>query len=324
MTSKLRNKEERVFQTILVPLDGSETAEAVLELAKNLAARSGTALTLLHICKPEYADYRRMHQAYIERLAETLQRDIATLCQTVGCHFEDVEATAMPALVEGDPSDEIVRYAEENQVSMILMATHGRSGLVHSVMSDIANRVVRNSTIPVWLVRTLSPDEIVCVDWPPKRVLVPLDGSEKAEKVLPYAVEYARLFGAELVLMRVCDRPEITADYPEASMAVSWEEHVKRIRSHYQGQCSIYLETVKDRLSGIGIEVTIETLLGNAGEEIVSYIQQNQCDLVAMTTHGRSGIARWAADSPVGRWLFSDVTEQVLAASSRGILIARG
>jgi len=324
MADKAQKKDQRMYRKILVPLDGSEAAEGVIELAKNLAVKSGSAITLLHVCKPEYADYKRMHSAYIEQTAEKMQRDIAEMCKTAPCYFEGVTATVAPALVDGDPVDGIVRYAAETNASIILMATHGRTGLLCSPMSDITNRVVRSATVPVWLIRTLAPDEIVCAEWPPERVLVPLDGSKMAENVLPYAKEYAQLFDAEMVLVRVCGAPEISADYPEASMPVSWDDHVKRVHTHYQGQCSIYLETVRDRLTDEGIKVSIETLLGDAAEEIVGYIHQNRCDLVAMTTHGRSGIARWAANSLVGRWIFGNVTEQVLAATSRGILIVRG
>jgi nucleotide-binding universal stress UspA family protein len=324
MANDFKDMRYQVFKRILVPLDGSEIAEAVLELAKNLAVKSGSALTLLHVCNPDDPNCERLHSSYIERMANTMRSEIAKTCETVQCHFIGAEATASAAVTSGDPADEIVRYAEEIDASVILMSTHGRTGLVSSVMSDTANRVVRNSLIPVWLIRTLSPNEITCVEWPPARVVVPLDGSKRAEKVLRYAMQYAGLFDAEIVLLRVCEAPSVTADYPEATAKVSWEDHVKRIQSHYEGQCSIYLETVKDRLDELGLKVKIESLLGDAAEEIVKYIQQNRCDLVAMTTRGRSGVARWAADSLISRWLFSDVTEQVLAASSRGILLARG
>ena len=324
MNSDTSYKDERIYRTILVPLDGSEAAETVLELAKNLAVRSGSALTLLHVCEKEQSEYRRLHLAYIERVADLVQHDISKICETTQCYFESMQATVSAVLVEGEPAEEIVRCAQENNASVILMATHGRSRLVASAFSDITNRVLRNSNVPTWLIRTLGPDEIVCAEWPPERVMVPLDGSERAEKVLPYAAEYAKLFDAELVLLRVCEQPDITADYPEASVATSWDEHVARIRSHHQGQCSIYLEVVKDRLNEKGLKVTTEALLGDAAEEIIGYVRQNRCDLVAMTTYGRSGIAGWMSDSLVGRWVFSNVTERVIAATSRGILVFRG
>jgi len=324
MISNTNGMGERVYRTIIVPLDGSEAAEVVLELAKNLAVRSGAALTLLHVCRPKEVDGKRLHSAYIERVAESVQRDISRMCETVQCHFEGVAATALPVLVDGEPAEEIVRYAEENKASVILMVTHGKSGLMHSVMSDVANRVVRNSFVPVWLTRTPGSDDISCAEWPPERVLIPLDGSEKAERGLPYAVEYAKLFDAELVLLRVCEEPGITSDYPEAIMPISWDEHVKQVRSHHQSQCSIYLEVVRDRLKEKGLKVTIVSLLGDAAEQIVEYTRQHRCDLVAMTTYGRTGAARWLSDSLAGRWAFSNVTEQVLAATLRGILLVRG
>ncbi len=324
MNSDTSYKDERMYRTILVPLDGSEAAETVLEIAKNLAVRSGSALTLLHVCEKERSEYRRLHSAYIERVADLVQHDISKICETTQCYFENMQATVSAVLVEGEPAEEIVRYAEENGASVILMATHGRSRLVRSAFSDITNRVLRNANVPTWVIRTLGPDEIVCAEWPPKRVLVPLDGSERAEKVLPYAAEYAKLFYAELVLIRVCEQPEITADYPEANTPISWDKHIARIRSHYQGQCSIYLEVVKDRLKEKGLKVTTEALLGDAAEEIIGYVRQNRCDLVAMTTYGRSGVAGWMSDSLVGRWVFSNVTERVIAATSRGMLVLRG
>ncbi|MFH1652102.1 MAG: universal stress protein [Chloroflexota bacterium] len=324
MSEKTSGPGERVYRSILVPLDGSEAAESVLELARNLAVRSGAAVTLLHVCRPGETDRKQLHSAYIERAAELMQRDIAKLCDTVACFFRGGEATAVPVLKVGEPAAEILSCAREIGASIILMTTHGRTGTSASLMSDITNRVMRTSPIPVWLIRTLNPNEIVCVDWPPKQVLLPLDGSDRAEKVMPYARAYAQLFGAEMVLLRVCDQPDILADYPEGSMSLSWDEHVGRVRDLSKKQCSLYLNEVAANLNKEGLKTRVETLLGSAAEEIIKYVGNNRCDLVAMTTFGRSRLANWTTDSMLGRLFFSDVTERVLAASSRGILLVRG
>ena len=324
MSNNNNQRSERLFRNILIPLDGSEAAETVLELARNLAARSGAALTLLNVCRPSQTAYERMHRAYIDRITDLVCHDLSELCKEVTCHFEGVSATILPAVVTGEPAEEIVNYAEQNEASIILMATHGRGGSRNPIISDTTNRVIRNSLIPVWLIRTLSPKEVVCAEWPPARVMVPLDGSKKAECVLPYATEYAKLFDAEMVLFSVCEEPEITADYPEARMTLSWDEHVKRMLSSFQGQCSLYVNSVQERFKGKGIKVSTATILGDAAGEIINYIRQNRCDLVAMTTQGRSSPANWVSSLTVGRWYFSNVTEQVLAATSRGILVVRG
>jgi nucleotide-binding universal stress UspA family protein len=222
-------------------------------------------------------------------------------------------------LIKGEPAKEIVRYAQESEASLILMASHGGIGSRQSVMSDIANKVVRTSAIPVWLVSTLRPDEIVCAEWPPERILVPLDGSKNAEKVLPYATEYAKLFDAELVILRICEEPIIPCEDPEPD----WNKHVDRIRSHHQEECSLYLNEVEQRIKEPGLKVTKKFWLGNPGEEIVGFIRDNRCDLVAMTAYGRLAVPRWLTSSSVAQWVFSNVTEQVLTATSRGILLVR-
>ena len=129
-------RDERLFRNILVPLDGSESAEIVLELARNLAARSGAALTLLNVCRPSQTAYERMHRAYIDGIAGSVRDDIAKLCQEITCHFKGVSASVLPLVVTGEPSQEIVDYAEQNEVSVILMATHGRGGSGNPIISD--------------------------------------------------------------------------------------------------------------------------------------------------------------------------------------------
>jgi nucleotide-binding universal stress UspA family protein len=98
---------------------------------------------------------------------------------------------------------------------------------------------------------------------------------------------------------------------------------VEGIRSHYQAQCGLYLNEVEQRLKSAGIKVTKESQLGNAAEEIIKHIRQNRCDLVAMTAYGRSAAPNWLPSSPVINRVFSNVTEQVMAATSRGLLIVR-
>ena len=73
-----------------------------------------------------------------------------------------------------------------------------------------------------------------------------------------------------------------------------------------------------------GLKVTTECWLGNAAEEIIGYIRQNRCELVAMTAYGGSAMPQWLSDLPLRPWVFSNVTEQVLATTSRGILLIRG
>lgn len=104
-----------------------------------------------------------------------------------------------------------------------------------------------------------------------EKILVPLDGSELAESVLPHVETIARGCGVvEIVLLRVCEAPSILADYPEGN-SKSWEKHVERMTTNAQQQCNIYLGDIEKQLRDQGFNVKIESCLGKPAEEIVNY-----------------------------------------------------
>ena len=145
-----------------------------------------------------------------------------------------------------------------------------------------------------------------------EKILVPLDGSELAECVLPHVEKLAKGCGSkEIVLFRVCEPLSVLADYP-ASMPVSWEEHNKQITHFGQQQCSLYLGDVVKRLKEEGLNVTGESRLGKPAEAIVSYAEEAKVDLIVMASHGRSG---------PGRWTYGSVADKVLRSTCVPIMI---
>lgn len=285
-----------MYEKILVPLDGSELAEKALDYAAELVDKTGAGLVLLHVCHSEGRYTRSMHQAYLDYTAERAGRRLAGA---------GAEATAVGSVVRvGDPATEVLRWAHENPASIIVMLTHGRSGISRWVMGSVADKVVRHSTVPVRLVRHVAVGRFpFTAGASDKRILVLLDGSEAAEQALPYAVDHAKMFDAELTLLRVCEAPFISSDYPEAVMALTWEEHVERITSLEEHRCGSYLNEVTARLQGLGLKVKAASLLGKPAQAILEYLDHNEFDLVAMTTHGRSGVARWTLGSVAGKVL---------------------
>ncbi len=130
-----------------------------------------------------------------------------------------------------------------------------------------------------------------------KKILVPLDGSKLAECILPYVEELVKGQNVkEVILFRVCEPPEVTADYP-ASMPASWEKHVRDITEGVQKQCSLYLGDIEKTLKNLGVNIKIESCLGNAANEIVKCAEKNQVDLIVMASHGRTGVSRWTLGS---------------------------
>ena len=132
-------------------------------------------------CVPEESHLFRMHQVYVERVLEIIRSQVRQRA-----HPEKKEIEGWGEVVIGHPAEEILRYADEKDVDLILIATHGRSGVKRWTMGSVADKVLRSSRVPVWLVRAGVPEESVYDEWPNRMILVPLDGSELAESTLPH------------------------------------------------------------------------------------------------------------------------------------------
>ena len=311
-----------MYNRMLVPLDGSELAEVVFTYAEELAGRLDLNVILLHVCSPGERELVSMHRAYVERAVEIVKRQSEEVQRKSGKQPGDKTVEARGELVVGHPAEEILRYADENNIDLILMATHGRSGVGRWAMGSVADKVLRASKVPVWLVRAGIPQEIVYDQWPTRTMLVPLDGSELAESVLPHVEALAKQCGVELVdvvLLRVCEPPILSSDYPEAIMPLSWEEHVEQHMAWAKRVGEQYLAGLEKRLKDDGLKVRSEVLVGkflggNPAGEIVEYASRNPFNLIVMTTHGRSGVSRWA---------YGSVADKVLHGVSSPIFLVR-
>lgn len=135
-----------------------------------------------------------------------------------------------------------------------------------------------------------------------KKILVPLDGSELAEKVLPHARELAKVLGSKLILVRVAFVHQLPGvDRMEAEVRVVEE-------------ATAYLEEVKRRLEGEGLQVSTVVRYGRAAQEILEHARDHRVDLIAMVTHGRGGL---------GRLLMGSVAETVLRHASVPVFLVR-
>jgi nucleotide-binding universal stress UspA family protein len=273
-----------VYKRMLVPLDGSEVAEVVFPYAREIASRLGAEVILLHIANPALRDFQPMNQAYIDHAAETVRRGAPSL-------------VVKGALANGYPSDEIIKFAEENKVDLIVIATHGRSGARRTGMGSVADRVLKAAKIPVVLVPSGDQSAVPFDQWPNKELIVPLDGSELAETVLPHVEALAGakgLKGARVVLVRACEPPAMPTYYsPELSeIPLHWGQYAQQETARCKQVSTEYLANVERRLKDRGIDVRSEVLMGKASDEVVNYASKDPHRLVVMATHGRSGLSR--------------------------------
>ena len=293
-----------MYKRMLITLDGSEISEVVFPYAKELAGRIGLEVILLHVHSPEEGEAAPLHQAYIERKAEIMKQLAAEVQQKTATGQRDKAIQVRGELITGYPAEEILRYADENNIDLILMATHGRSGVRRWVMGSVAEKVLQASKVPIWLVRAGISQEKTRHKWPKGTMLVLLDGSRLAEAVLPHVKTLAKQQNAEpvdVVLFGVCE-PLVESGYYIPDVPMRLEELKK------------YLAKVEKQLKDAGLSVRSEVRKGKPAEQIIEYASEKSFNLIVMSTHGRSGL---------GRWVFGSVASKVLHEASTPILLIR-
>jgi nucleotide-binding universal stress UspA family protein len=250
-----------MIDAVIVALDGSKLAEQALPLAKQIAEHLGARLSLLQVIPPDApAEQRDEAAAYLEETARELLIPTQVMVRI------------------GKPAEEIIASAVDAPESIIVMMTHGRGGLGRLLYGSVADRVVRDSRVPVLLIRAgLVPSATE----PLKSILVPLDGSAYAETALPQAIELARAFNAELWLARVA----------VANMAVGGPLATRSLAEGYQHavrEAGAYLDAVAERLKDTGVRLYTKQLAGFAEDEILSFERQAAIDLVVIATRARA------------------------------------
>jgi nucleotide-binding universal stress UspA family protein len=286
---------------ILVPLDGSETAESILPYVWALLPRVDAEIVLVRSVQPPTATMN----GFFPILSASEESARAYL---LGIREPFVQAGVSVRLVtrlEGALLS-ILEEAGHAEASLIAMATHGRTGLSHLLLGGICEGVLRESRIPVLAVRPFRPPSFRRLEAPPKpvfrNVLVPLDSSESSLSILPLACAFARQFDARLVFLHVLDPRK-------AALAAIGSSERGRARDEAPP-----LETAAQQCALEGVRSRIVVDSGLVVDRILSLCRREDIDLVAMTTHGRSSLSRF---------LFGSVSGQVLARAEVPMLLCR-
>jgi nucleotide-binding universal stress UspA family protein len=301
-----------MIRSILVPIDGSVFAEHALPLAMALARRSSAALHLVQVHVPVLAieslnllddaldaDLRQREAAYLEALAGRVRQRVNVPVRT-----------AMPS---GHVPDVLVAEARRSQSDLIVMTTHGRGPLSRFWLGSVAEEIVRRGPAPVLLRRPPEGPVDLAVVPTLRRILVPLDGSAAAERVLPEAVAIAGAMSAEFTLLQAV-LPIPVLGYDLGGYAAAGTDIA--IIERQQADARSYLLRVKDWLEARGFRVSARVALGApAPTAILDEAQASTYDLIALHTHARTGLARL---------LLGSVADKVVRGATCAVLVHRG
>ncbi len=306
-----------MFKRLLVPLDTSKLAEIALPYAEELAAKLGSEVILIHVRTSADTTDKPDHRAYISKMAAITEQNVKK-----SPALPPGEKVKVASAIVGSPgrlnhpAEEILDYAYKENISLIVMATHGRTGIRRWTLGDTANKVARASKSPVLLIRASSDvPKAIHLD----KILVPLDGSKQSEAALTYIENLASKLKTRISLLNVVEPPYHY--YPSAAglgyyggegilRAPYTEEELKPLKEVAEK----YVKSVSEKLITEGIKTSYEVRVGSAGEEIIKAEEEIHPEIVAMSTHGHSGFGRWENGS---------VTDKVLHHGNTPLLLVR-
>lgn len=293
-----------MYERILVPLDGSNAAEIALPYAEEIAAKVGGEMILASVSELAASDMDHLYRSYLGRIVEQ-----------VGGQLRDwgakEETRVKSDILLGKPAGEILRYADENNVSLITMASLGRSSRGPWILGNIAAKVLRATGKPVLLIRAPANQAALQKKSLVRKILVPLDGSELGEMAIPCAEALAQVLGAELILFQAFTPPAMEGAYRYSSISTTT---LKEAEERTRESALSYLNHLGKAFREKGLKTSVVVKSGAAADQILEYAEANAIDLIAMSTHGRSGI---------GRWVFGSITDKVLHAGDTAVLTVR-
>ncbi len=265
---------------ILVPLDGSEFAEQALPAAEALCTAYEGRLTLLTV-KQKESFLKSIHFSLTfkgRRLSINGERE--TYLQKIENSLEAKGIEVDHTIRTGEVAESINGLVKEIGVDMVVISSHGRSGVSRLLLGSVANQVLQQATCPIMVVH---PIEGVTPAVPKfKKLLVTLDGSEFAERVLPY-VKASVIFESVVLLISV---PQV----PEAEMYGAVVNEIRELREHAETEAKEYLEGVSTNLQKAGVNTTVIVTGSRPAQTIVSIAQKEKVDVIMMATHGRGGM----------------------------------
>ena len=284
-----------MISTVLVPLDGSPVAEQAIPYAQALLPDGGEGVLLRIVPEldPLLTELLWTLQAEPES-AETAA--VRAELERVKARVTDTRVRWITDVASGDPAEEILKAITRHRIGLVAMTTHGRGALGRATFGSVADRVSRESPIPVLLVRA-HPDGLPVVTADIRRLIVPLDGSDLAEASLPLVVDLAKQLGIPVHLVRALNLAAVLTPLVDGGgLLVSPSPEVyEQMTESVESDAREYLMSVSTRLEEEGVSATWSVLEGSPFFAIAEATETG--DLLVTTSHGRGGVLRWLMGS---------------------------
>jgi nucleotide-binding universal stress UspA family protein len=261
-----------LFEKIIVPLDGSENSEKVLPYVEELARQTNAELIFTGVCSECEQAFENLFKKYI-------------LEQHIQSKKKGIQARSI--FLNGNPSEEIIKYADSNSADLIALSTHGRSGFKEWILGGVSEKILLHSSKPVLLISPKGKKEKTSRSVTLQNILVPLDGSALGAMSLPVAKELVKRTNGKIFLLNVILSTQRVIGI--MNYATGFE---RQLANALHEQAQQYITGIAADLEKEGFESRYDLIDGIPSEEILKYANKNSIDLIVMSTHGMSAASQ--------------------------------
>lgn len=276
-----------MFEHILLPLDGSSLAEMVLPHAISLSKAFDAKLTLIRVV------YQVDHKTQLSSVNpidwQMRKSEAEAYIESVQDRLTQKNVRAEGRVIEGRPAQQIIQFAKNNNVDLIILSSHGNSGISGWNINSTVQKVLLRAYMPVMIIRAYQEmgENIESVTY--RRIMVPLDGSKRAECILPLVESISEAQGCKVLLTHIVEEPRLPRSQPVSEDIKSIVNQLNEINVH---EIEAYFSEIRGQFD----PHKVETIIEKSEEPSITLhdiVDREDIDLVLLSAHGYSGKGKW-------------------------------
>ncbi len=298
-----------MFGKILVPLDRSALAECALPHVVAMAQPLEAKVTLLNVCEPRPADEAAQPVNALKWSFRTAEAD--AYLEEIACRLQAVGLDVQAKRREGKAAEQILAFAHQHAVDLILLSSHGQSGLTGWNVSSVVQKIIARARVSMMIVRAYHPATSNLAHLTYSRLLCPLDCSQRAEYALPVAGMLARSHGAQLILAHIVARTEMPRRRPLTDEELGVIDQVIELN---RAEAVRHLEELQSSLVAEQVDVQSRLLVSDKpAQTLHNLVREEKIDMVVMSAHGYSGSTSWPYGSLALNFIVYGTTPLLIA-----------
>jgi len=276
-----------MLEYILLPLDGSSLAERVLPHAVALSKAFNSKLTLLRVInKGDEEDQNNIINPMTWQMRKS---EAEAYLKSVHNHLAKIDVDSEIKILDGNPAQQIIDFARNEDVELIIMSSHGSSGVSAWNINSTVQKVLLRAFMPVMIIRAYQEDYGSLTGLKYHRLFLPLDGSKRAECILPLAKSICSAQDSKVFLTHIIEEPRLPRQTPIGDEV---KKIITQLRDINLKEASTYMAQLKEQFNPENVEIIIETS-EKPSIAMHNIIDREQIDLVMLSAHGYSGESRW-------------------------------